>query len=42
MIAIEFSDLSFKNGTLISPTRGRFTQEQGANKQEAAEAAPAG
>jgi hypothetical protein len=27
-IALEFSDLSFKNGTLISPTRGRFTREE--------------
>jgi hypothetical protein len=38
-IALEFNDLSFKNGTLVSPTRGRFTREQEADKEEPASAA---
>jgi hypothetical protein len=41
IISIEFSDLSFKNGTLVSPTRGRFTRED-ASKEEPAAAASAG
>jgi hypothetical protein len=40
MIAAEFSDMSFKNGTLVSPTRGRFTRQPEPNEQEPADAMP--
>jgi hypothetical protein len=40
MIAIEFSDLSFKNGNLVSPTRGRFTREAESLEEQAAAPAP--
>jgi hypothetical protein len=40
IIAIEFSDLSFKNGTLISPTRGRFTREAESLEEPAAAPVP--
>jgi hypothetical protein len=37
-IAAEFSDMSFKNGTLVSPTRGRFTRQPDPNEEEPADA----
>jgi hypothetical protein len=40
MIAAEFSDMSFKNGTLVSPTRGRFTRQPAPNEEEPADAMP--
>jgi hypothetical protein len=40
-IVAEFSDLSFKNGMLISPTKGRFTREPGPEEGDPALAAPA-
>jgi hypothetical protein len=39
-IAAEFSDMSFKNGTLVSPTRGRFTRQPEPNEEEPADAMP--
>jgi hypothetical protein len=39
-IAAEFSDMSFKNGTLVSPTRGRFTRQPEPNEEEPADARP--
>ncbi|HEV3301551.1 MAG TPA: hypothetical protein VG055_18000 [Planctomycetaceae bacterium] len=39
-IAAEFSDMSFKNGTLVSPTRGRFTRQPEPNEEERADARP--
>ncbi|HEV8069293.1 MAG TPA: hypothetical protein VGP76_16250 [Planctomycetaceae bacterium] len=39
-IAAEFSDMSFKNGTLVSPTRGRFTRQPEPHEEEPADATP--
>jgi hypothetical protein len=40
-IVADFSDLSFKNGMLISPTKGRFTREPGPEEEDPALGAPA-